>query len=107
VKVEGAAVDRLHALANRPHGVEASDIHFEGCNDLSSSPSREAVLTPCFSGHTMRRFGADNARYSASLPISQARIIQPTADIIVAAVLFIDSAPMLKLRLRGNSRQGI
>ena len=55
----------------------------------------------------MRRFGADNARYSASLPISHARIIQPTADIIVAAVLFIDSALMLKLRLRGNSHQGI
>ena len=51
----------------------------------------------------MRRFGADNARYSVSLPISQARIIQPTADIMVAALLLVDSALMLKLRLRGKS----
>jgi hypothetical protein len=41
------------------------------------------------------------------LPISQARIIQPTADIMVAALLFIDSALMLKLRLRGNSHHDI
>lgn len=104
VEVKGPVGNGLHGLPNTPNCVEASHVHVEEGDDLlTANQSQEHTLEAqsqfqCTTGihtgiHTMRMFGVVSERNSVSLPVSQARIIQPTAESFKA----VASAPPVEI----------
>lgn len=84
-----------HRLADSPNAVESRHVHAVSRNDLENARRQESEcikakqLDLIIEVHgaritTMRKSGVVKARYSASLPVSQARIIQLDAEIMAA-----------------------
>jgi hypothetical protein len=87
VQVKRPVGDGLHACPNAPDGLEAGYVYIEEGDYLpttnqSREDTREAQCQlQCTTGiHTMRMLGVVSERNSASLPVSHARIIQPTTE---------------------------
>ena len=100
VEVKGPVGNGLHGLPNTPDCVEAGHVHVEEGDDLhTANQSQEHTLEAqsqfqCTTGiHTMRMFGVVSERNSVSLPVSHARIIQPTAESFKA----VASAPPVEI----------
>jgi hypothetical protein len=87
VEVKWPVGDGLNALSNAPNCVKAGHVYIEEGDDLQT-PNQSGEDThaaqcqlQCTTGiHTMRMLGVVSERNSASLPISHARIIQPTTE---------------------------